>query len=296
MQKLKQDFAGSNVELLAILHCGKAEAEKFASCHPEFDFAMSYDEDLAGLRKLLQNSGDSFNQASIFNYSGKLLWSGDPVDLPLLLKLITTQKYNERDEIRIGVHYSELQTALRSGSAKLIGQAADKILELRSEQLSAVNAKAYSLEMTGDHRQLEAFFRSRIKRFPDAPENYIMLIEAALRNPPITAIIPEIAQEFIKNCPDDSENINALAWSLLNNLPFNTQALETAGKAVGLLQKSAIADQSNVLATRALLAYRKCDLALALELITKAQAGAVSNSEKAFLQEIKNYFEHLSKK
>lgn len=295
LKKIKQDFASDNVEILAVLPCNRAEAEKFAALHTEFDFPLSYDENLLDLRKLLQNSGDSFNPASIFNHAGKLLWSGDPVDLPLLLKIITGKKYSERYEIRLGVLYSELQTALRSGSAKLIEQAADKILQLRPEQLSAVNAKAYALEMSGNWSSLENFFRSRIKRFPQAPENYIMLIEAAYRNPAQSTIVPQLAAEFMQNLPDDAENINALAWSMLTNLPFDVQALKAAENAVARLQKSTIAAQSNVLATRALLAYRQCDLAAAGTLAQQAQQAAKSDSEKKFLQELVQYFDYLKK-
>ena len=121
-----------------------------------------------------------------------------------------------------------------------------------------------------------------------------MLIEAAFRLSALNHIAPEIAQVYIKSFPSDTDNINAIAWSLLNDMPLNIQALKTAIQAVNILEQSPAANQSRILATRALLAYRQCKLKAAIELAQSARKQANTEQEKAFLANMAEYFRQIA--
>ena len=294
LNDLQKEYAGKKVQFFAIVPLPENLLKSFAANHPEFDFTLCADPELKTLRQML-GSGNTINPANIFNYSGKLLWSGDSIDLPMMLKIITSGRYSERNEIRMSALSSSLQAALRSGNARLISESADKILNLRPEQLSAVNAKAYALETSGDLAALEKFFRSRIQRFPQAEENYFMLMDIAYRQAPLAALAPEIALAYIKKFPRQGENINSIAWSLLNNQPYSAEAFTAAQAAIAQLNKlPEFAQKSRVLTTRALLAYRQCNLKLAQKLAAQALQKATAPADKAMLENLLKYFAKIA--
>ena len=178
----------------------------------------------------------------------------------------------------------------------MIEQAADKILKLRPQQLSAVNAKAYALEISGNFQEFEQFFQDRIKRFPQAQENYFMLIEGTFRIPELTAKAPAVARCFMKQFPADVDNINAMAWSLLNNMPTSADAFTAACEAEKLLiSNHAVNPSGRILTTRSLLAYRRCDIKQALELANLAYNRSAAANDKAFVTDWIKYLQTVSK-
>lgn len=296
LTSLKNQYKDKNAEFFALLPVKQETLEKFAADHPEFDFTLVSDVDLKFMRRLLGGKQQSFFQTSIFNNAGKLLWSGETVDLPMMLKRITGKQYSEREEVRISVLTGGLQAALRSGNAKLISEAADEILRLRPEQISAVNAKAYSLELAGDIAGLEKFYRERIKRYPEEKGNYFTLINAACRIRQLNRIAPEIADDFIKKFPGDIENVNSVLWSLLNDLPYSAGALQVALKWEKLL-KNIPEDQESapVLITRSLLASRCGKIAEAIRFCEKAVKKTKTKTSGEFPQQFLDYLKTIPK-
>ena len=293
LSRLQKEFADKNVTVYALIPDSINAVKEFAEANSNLNFTVKPDPDLKTARGLYKRT-NRYPECGIFNHSGKLLWSGNPLDVEMMLKKITAGKYSEREEIRISALDSSLQAALHSGDPRIIGQAADQLLAVRPEQLSAVNAKAYSLEIARDAGGLEKFFRGRIQKFPAEPVNYLMLLEASLRIPELSSKTPALAQEFISKFPEDVDNINAVAWSLLNNAPYDAEAFSAACQAGRILQKHPrAANSSRVLATRALIAYRQCDLGKAITLIKRAQAQAVSRNEKNMLSGLEKYFNRV---
>ena len=151
--------------------------------------------------------------------------------------------------------------------------------------------------MGRDYTGLEKFFRDRIKRFPQEKSNYFMLIEAAFRNPAMNDIAPEIARLYFKNFPQDYIGINAIAWGLLNKLQFNTPAMQAADEAVQLLKTAPdFNDNSRYLATASLTAYRQCKLRHAVLLADAAIKSTTDPAEKAFLENLLQYYRSLLRK
>ena len=289
---LKAEYKDKNVEFFALLPVKQDKVKNFALQHPELDITLVGDVNLQFLRKLLGRKQQSFFQTSIFNHAGKLLWSGDTADLAMMLERITSGKYSEREEIRVAALTSSLQAALRSGSAKVISDAADEILQLRPEQVSAVNAKAYSLELAGNIEGLEKFYRQRMERFPENRGNYLALLQAACRIGQLNDKAPEIAGKFISKFPDDQANINAVLWSLLNNLPYSKNALQCAVRYEKYLTCDPAVNPSlagRLLMTRALIAYRRCRGAEALKLAKASRSITTSAAEKLFVEKFIEY-------
>ena len=297
LSDLKKSYKDKNVEFFALVPTAPETLKAFADSHPEFDFTLISDVDLKYMRSLLGRKQESFFQICIFNNAGKLLWSGEAVDLDMMLKRITGNRYSEREEVRISALTNSLQAALRSGNARLIGEAADEILRLRPEQISAVNAKAYSLELVGDIAGLEKFYRERIKRNPEEKGSYFTLINAACRIRVLNNTASEIAEEFIKKFPDDISNVNAVMWSLLNDLPYDANALKVVLKWEKLL--SAVPEKSatpQILMTRSLLASRCGKIAEAVKLCEKALNKANSQEAKAFPEQFLKYLKTIPAK
>lgn len=289
--KLQKIYQAKKVDFFVLLPLKDAELQNFANLYNSIDLKLCADPELKELRRLLGRKTGSFSQTSIFNYAGKLLWSGDPIDLAMMLERITSGKYSEREEAMLSALTNSLQGALRSGNAKIIGEAADAVLRQRPEQLSAVNAKAYSLEISGNTKELEKFFRDRIQRFPQAKENYLMLIQAAYRLPEMSNVAPQVAGEFLKKFPEDAENINSIAWTLLTNVPFDAEAFKVVIQAEAILAAiPEVRQNSRILATRAITAHRRCDLPLAKKLTQTAVKKAADPSEKLFLEKLLQYF------
>ena len=290
MSDLKQQYKDKNVGFYALLPIDNDKLQAFAKEHSELDITLASDVDLKFLRKLLGRKQENFFQTSIFNYAGKLLWSGEAVDLDMMLKRITNKQYSEREEVRLSALTNSLQAALRSGNARIIGEAADEILRLRPEQISAVNAKAYSLELAGNINGLAKFYQERLKRYPEEKGSYFTLINAACRLPQLNSLAAVTADEFIKKFPGDINNVNAVLWSLLNELPYDASSLKIALKWEKLLQ--AVPEKSvtaPILVTRALLASRCGKFADAIKLCQKAVSKAANNEAAAFPKQFLEY-------
>ena len=294
LSDLKQQYKDKNVEFFALLPVADTKLKSFAGNHSEFDITLASDVDLKFLRKLLGRNQESFFQTNIFNYAGKLLWSGEPVDLDMMLKRITNQQYSEREEVRFSALTNSMQAALRSGNAKLIGEAADEILRLRPEQISAVNAKAYSLELSGNISGLAKFYQERIKRFPEEKGSYFTLINAACRLPQLNSLASETADGFISKFSGDINNVNAVLWTLLNQLPYDANSFKTALKWEKLLadtpEKSVTAP---ILITRALIASRCGKIAEAIRLCKLAVAKAANAEAAAFPKRFLEYLQTI---
>ena len=281
----------ARLKVFAIVPDTVANVQKFAAQNPELDLTVCADEKFQETSKLL---GANFQQCSIFNRSGKLLWSGEAIDLDMMVKKILANHYSEQEEARIAALTSALQASLRSGNPAMIIQSADRILALRDVQLSAVNAKAYALEMSGDFTGLEKFFRERIKKYPQEPANYFMLLEAAFRNPVMQKIAPAIAREYFARFPNNGDMINAIAWSLLNQMPYDSEAFSAAVAAEKILTANpAFAKQPRVLVTRSLTAYRKCDLQQAVNFAQQALKLTANEIDKAFIANLLKYYQQI---
>jgi mannitol-1-phosphate/altronate dehydrogenase len=149
--------------------------------------------------------------------------------------------------------------------------------------------------MSGDFAGLEKFFRERIKKYPQEPANYFMLIEASFRHPALNRTAPAIAREYFKKFPENSTEINAICWSLLNQLPYSAEAFAAVCAGEKLLQNAKAANESRILVTRSLIAYRKCDLKMANHYAKKAQSAARNTTDKAFINELLKYYQAVKK-
>lgn len=292
LSDLKQQYKDKNVEFFALLPVADAKLKSFVGNHSEFDITLASDVDLKFLRKMLGRNQESFFQTNIFNYAGKLLWSGEPVDLDMMLKRITNKQYSEREEVRYSALTNNLQAALRSGNARIIGEAADEILRSRPAQISAVNAKAYSLELAGDIDGLAKFYQERLKRYPEEKGSYFTLINAACRLPQLNGLAAKTADEFISKFSGDINNVNAVLWSLLNELPYDANSFKTVLKWEKLL--TAIPENSAmspVLVTRALIASRCGKIAEAIRLCKLAVAKAANKEAAVFPKQFLEYLQ-----
>lgn len=280
------------VEVFGIVPGSLEEVQKFAKQQKSLQLTLCADKNLTETIKLL---GKNFQQSAIFNYSGKLLWAGEAIDLPMMIERIKSGKYSEREEIRIAALVSALQASLRSGNPRMINQSADMVLNVRPEQISAVNAKAFALESSGDIAALEKFFNDRIKRFPQEKSNYFMLIESAFRNPQMSKTAAETALEYFKNFPQDYRGINAICWSLITKQPLDAQALAAACAGEELLTKSPLVEDSRILTTRSLIAYKKCHLLRAIAYGRQALFAAQNANDKAFIADLLKYYDQVRK-
>ena len=279
------------IKAFAIVPDTMENTRKFAAQYPMLTLTVCADEKFQETTKLL---GSNFQQTSIFNASGKLLWSGEAIDAAMMVKRITGGRYSEQEEAQLAALTAALQAALRSGNPQMIIQSADAILVRRDEQLSAVNAKAYALEMLRDHAGLEKFFRARMKKYPQEPANYFMLLEAAFRNPVMQKTAPAIAREYFARFPNNGDMINAIAWSLLNQMPYDSEAFSAAVAAEKILTANpAFAKQPRVLVTRSLTAYRKCDLQQAVNFAQQALKLTANENDKAFIANLLKYYQQI---
>ena len=107
----------------------------------------------------------------------------------------------------------------------------------------------------------------------------------------MSSVAPQVAGEFLKKFPDDAENVNSIAWTLLTNAPFDAEAFKIVMQANAILSAMPEVQQnSRILATRAVTAHRRCDLPMAKKLTQAAIKKAADPAEKQFLEKLLQYF------
>ena len=292
--KLQRQYRQAGVQIFGVFGDDKATVRKFAEEHPEFDFTLCADPSFQTFVKLTGGDANAFSRATIVNEDGKTLWSGDPVDLAMMLERITKDRYSESEEARLAELNTVLQAALRSGEPGLIEQAADKVLAVRPEQISALNAKAFALENRRDYAALGAFLKKRVRRYPAMPEAWYMLIDLACRVPQLANELPEAVRGFFRQFPGDAEGKIAVVWNLLNNAPQQSMPLILASEGLADLagREAAVpaAARSRYLAARALYSCRIGDFEAAIRDSEEAIAAAGSEGEKAYLKTFLEYY------
>ncbi len=296
LAKLQREYQARGLRVFGVLGNSPEEVRKFAAGHPEFDFTLCSDPQLKSLDAVTGGKTNAFSRASILNAAGKLLWSGDPVDLAMMLRRIYGREYNERDEIRMSVLNDHLQAALRSGDPAMIEQAADRILAVRPEQISALNAKAFALENARNYPALGEFLKRRIERYPAQPEAYFMLLDLSCRVAQLQDALPEAAAGYYRQFGEDFSGVNAVVWNLLTNAPFRAEALKLAAEGMTRLEALAAKNpppetlRSRYLATQALYAYRLGDIKRAVILAGESVKAAPNAAEKQFLEGLLDYY------
>lgn len=292
--KLQRQYRQAGVRIFGVFGDDGATVRAFAARHPEFDFTLCADPSFRTFTALTGGDANAFSRATIVNEDGKTLWSGDPVDLAMMLEHITKDRYSESEEARLAELNTALQAALRSGESSLIEQAADKILAVRPEQISALNAKAFALENRRDYASLGAFLKRRVRRHPAMPEAWYMLIDLSCRVPLLANELPEAVRGFFRQFPDNAEGKIAVVWNLLNNAPQQSLPLILASEGLSELarQEAAIpgSARSRYLAARALYSCRTGDLDAAIRDSEEAVAAAGSEAEKVYLKTFLEYY------
>jgi len=291
--QLQRRYRAAGVRVFGVFGDDAATIRKFAARHPEFDFTLCADPSFQTFAKLTGGEANAFSRATIVNEDGKILWSGDPIDLGMMLERITSDRYSESEEARLAELNTALAAALRSGEPNLIEQASDQILAVRPEQISALNAKAFALENRRDYAALGAFLKRRIRRYPAMPEAWYMLLDLSCRIPELSGELPEVVRGFFRQFPDDCAGQVAVVWSLLNNAPQQSLPLILASESLrGLAaRETAIPAEARnrYLAARALFSCRIGDFDAAIRDSETALAAAAGEAEKSYLKTLLEY-------
>jgi len=273
---LRRTFA-NKVRFAAVTPDSETDAKALLARRTDFDLALGIDTTRKVTPKYL-GSSRMFPMAFLTDDSGKIIWSGEVVDLGETLRKCFDGSFDPSAQRKIAPLLDELQTLLSGDNETRMRRTVDAIFQLEPGQPSALRLRCFVLESSNRAPEALALIRSQIARAPKIPRLYIEALNLIARNPGLDAQTTPVIEAYAKAVTANPDSDNQLAWLLLTRREESPEALKSAkfliGRAASQLKPDASgALRGSCLNTQALLAYRLGHVSEAARLQSEA-AGA----------------------
>lgn len=256
---LRRTFA-NRVRFAAVTPDSENDVKALLARRPDFELSFGVDTTRKVTPQYL-GSSRMLPMAFLTDDSGKILWSGEAVDLGETLHRCFDGKFDPDAQRKIAPLLDELQTLLSGDNETRMRRTSDDIFQLEPGQPSALRLRCFVLESSNRAPEALELIRSQIARAPAIPRLYIEALNLIARNPGLDAETTPVVAAYCKAVAANPDADNQIAWLLLTRQEESPEALKSArflaGRAAAALRPDASAAlRGSCLNTQALLAYR----------------------------------------
>ena len=253
-------------------------------------------------RKLTANfmaGSPLYPMAFVSDSSGKLLWSGEAVDLGEMVSRRFEGKFNAEAAKKISPLLDELHVCMRNNDDRRMNNLVRDILELEPGNAAALRLRLFSLEQRNRTFEAWQLIYSELEKAPHIPRLYFTAVDLITSDRRLAGQLEKLLVSFEQNIKD-AEHRALMAYTLCERISYNSTALKVAERLLATIGKDDLNGASEALcyAAKADVAYRMCRLEDAIKLQKKCvelwqAAGSGVNVSKA--QERLNYFISIGK-
>lgn len=233
------------VKIVAVSPDSLAEVKKLFAAEPPFTFAAAHDRSRESTR-LYMGSGAVFPKAFAIDYRGRVIWDGEVIDLTDMLEEFAAGKFDADRQKKIAPQLVELQSRLRSGEDRMAEYAMRRVLNEDPANAAALRMRIFMLESSGRARDAWNLIEGQLRKAPQAPRLYLMLLDIASRNGEFAGEVARIGERYLAAVPADPRYDSTLGWLLMTRYPFDGTLLKQAGL-LAARSLAAIAGQPEVL-------------------------------------------------
>lgn len=256
---LRRTFA-NRVRFAAMTPDSENDVKALLARRPDFELSFGIDTTRKVTPQYL-GSSRMLPMAFLTDDSGKILWSGEAVDLGETLHRCFDGKFDPDAQRKIAPLLDELQTLLSGDNETRMRRTADAIFQLEPGQPSALRLRCFVLESSNRAPEALELIRAQIARAPAIPRLYIEALNLIARNPGLDAQTTPVVAAYCKAVTANPDADNQIAWLLLTRQQESPEALKSARflaeRAAATLKPNASAAlRGSCLNTQALLAYR----------------------------------------
>lgn len=256
---LRRTFA-NRVRFAAVTPDSENDVKALLARRPDFELSFGVDTTRKVTPQYL-GSSRMLPMAFLTDDSGKILWSGEAVDLGETLNRCFDGKFDPDAQRKIAPLLDELQTLLSGDNETRMRRTANDIFQLEPGQPSALRLRCFVLESSNRAPEALELIRAQIARAPAIPRLYIEALNLIARNPGLDAETAPVVAAYCKAVSANPDADNQIAWLLLTRQQESPEALKSArflaGRAAAALKPNASAAlRGSCLNTQALLAYR----------------------------------------
>lgn len=205
-----------------------SEVKKLFGTHKDLNFAAAVDTKKENSR-LYMGSGAVYPRAFVINYQGKIIWDGEVIDLEEMLTRLQNGTFDPDVQKKISPALQDLQSRLRSGEDRMAAHAAKNVLDLDPGNAAALRMRIFMLESTNRVPDAWALAGEELKKSPQNPRLYLLLLDLASRHAGLSAELAKVAANYLASTPSNSASDGAVAWNLLNGYPFDPELLRLSG-------------------------------------------------------------------
>lgn len=206
------------------------DAKLFMKRHPDVRVRMIIDSERK-VTPLFMAGSMLYPMAFLYDADGKILWSGEAVDLPEMMESAVNGRIDAARQRKIALLLDEMQQRMRTGEERPLRQTAEKIFSLDPANPSALRMRLFSLENQGNISGAWELVNARIKAAPGKLRLYYTAIDLMRRHRELQKMLPQLTEQFVKSASTPGELI-AFGEALLMNFPENASAVESVVKII----------------------------------------------------------------
>ena len=207
-----------------------------------------------------------YPMAFVTDYKGKIIWSGEAVDLGEMVSRRFEGQFDEKAAKEISPLLDELHVCMRNNDDRRMSNIVEKILALEPGNAAALRLRLFSLEQR--NRTLEAWqlLYSELEKAPAIARLYFTGIDLITADRRIAGQLEKLLVSFERNIRD-AEHRSLMAYTLCERISYNSVALQMADKLLATVKVEELSGASAALyyAAKADVSYRKCQLENAVQ-------------------------------
>lgn len=277
---LQKKYQAEKLKIILISREDEETVSKFLEKNSIGGCAMALDDkSISTLSYMGQDR--MFPKAFIIGNGSQILWSGEPVDLPGFYEQFYAGRFSfsrQKEKTAIAL---ELKVALQQQNSDLIRKLSDDILKLDPEDGFALRSRLFTCENEGNIGEAFQLLNKLLKKAPSA-KLYFIKLDLIARYPDLSNDLLPVAKECLEKFGNNTEELNNLAWLLIERFPYTPGTLEiataAAQRAEVLITKSGdTLQQAATFNTLALVYYKSGLLSLAVANQQKALDASKDN-------------------
>ena len=227
---------------------------------PAKGIAAGVDEE----RKLTANfmaGSPLFPMAFLSDARGRLLWSGEAVDLGEIVTRCFSGSFDAAAAKKIAPMLDELHVCMRNNDDRKMNNLVEDILELDPGNAAALRLRLFSLEQRNRSFEAWQLIYDQLQKAPEISRLYFTALDLVLSSRQLSGFLEKLLIAFEKNVPD-AEHRALMAYTLCERTNYNFTAEKMAEKLLKNIDIGKLASPVDALvyAAKAAVAHRFCKL------------------------------------
>lgn len=261
---LQKKYRDKGLKIIAVTREDEGTVTKFIEANlTALSFGIVLDDQSVST---LTYMGESriFPKVFIIGNGNQLIWSGEAIDLPTVLDKFYTGRFNLSKQREISKLTQELQIAMMQSKNDMVRSIAQRILEIDPEDGFAFRTTMFAYESDEKTDEAMQFLSKMIKENPQIARFNFIKIDFIARYPAFSKELLPAAEAFLINFANSPDELNNLAWALVDRFPYLPGTLEIAWKAADkackTVEKNGSDEQKSACFNTMALIYYKCGM------------------------------------